>query len=119
MLRKSDSNKSNYFDMVKNTIRYIKDNYSEKITIDDIAKKVQMNKYTLSKEFKKITNQTIVDYINAYRIEKVTQLIIEGENVTTAALNCGFNNLSYFTNVFKKYKAFLPSEYKKVPRLEE
>lgn len=109
----------NYFNIVKNSIIYIKENYSKKITIDDIAKNVQTNKYTLSKEFKKITNQTIVDYINAYRIEKVAQSIIQGENITTAAYNCGFNNLSYFTNVFKKYKGVLPSKYKKTPRVEE
>lgn len=104
---------SKYFSIVKNSISYIKENYSEKIVIDDIAKKVKINKYTLSKEFKKITNQTIVDYINAYRIEKVAQSIIKGENITTSAYNCGFNNLSYFTNVFKKYKGVLPSKYKK------
>ena len=104
---------SGYFNIVKNSIRYIKENYSKKITIDDIAKKVQINKYTLSKEFKKLTNKTIVDYINTYRIEKVAHLILKGENITTSAYNCGFNNLSYFTNVFKKYKGVLPSEYKK------
>ena len=104
---------SNYFNVVKSSMRYIKENYSKKITIDDIAKNVQTNKYTLSKEFKKFTNHTIVDYINACRIEKVAQLITKGENITTAAYHCGFNNLSYFTNVFKRYKGVLPSQYKK------
>lgn len=112
---KPQTTNSVYFNIVKKSIEYIKENYNEKITIDDIAKKVQLNKYTLSKEFKKLTNQTIVDYINAYRIERVAQLIIKGENVSTSAYSCGFNNLSYFTNVFKKYKGVVPSEYKKAP----
>ena len=54
-----------------------------------------------------------MDYINAYRVEMVAQAIIKGENVTVSAYNCGFNNLSYFTNVFKRYKGVLPSEYKR------
>ena len=105
--------KASRFDAVKSGIRYIKECYGKRITVDDIARAVKVNKYTLSGEFKRITGKTIVEYINAYRVEMVAQAIIKGENVTVSAYNCGFNNLSYFTNVFKRYKGVLPSEYKR------
>lgn len=98
---------------VKWAIEYINGHYAEKLTLDTIAKNAFINKYTLSKSFKLLTGRTVVEYINNFRCQRVKELIYEGIPISTAAFQCGFNNISFFTKVFKKYTGKLPSEYKK------
>ena len=55
---------------------------------------------------------TPIEYLNYYRIEiACEQLIITNKNITDIAYDCGFNDVSYFTKVFKKYKDTVPSKY--------
>lgn len=100
------------FDQVKDTILFLRNNYSRKLSLEEISKNVYMDKYTLSKEFKKITGQTIISFLNAYRCKKAAQFISEGTNVTNSALQCGFENMSFFTKTFQKYMGTLPSAFK-------
>ena len=98
-----------HFKEIKECIIFLNNNYTQKLSLDDIAKSVYMDKYTLSKEFKKITGQTIVTYLNAYRCKKASRFISEGFSVKNAALKCGFKNMSYFTKTFYNYIGVLPS----------
>lgn len=101
------------FDTIKKTIKFIRENYSEKLCLEKISKYVLIDKYTLSREFKKYTEQTVVEYINSYRCQKATELIWDGETISKAAIMCGFNNMSFFTKTFKKHMGKLPSSYKR------
>lgn len=97
---------------VKATIRFIRENYSRKITLDEIAKTLYTDKYALCREFKKSAGQTIIEYANSYRCQKAADYITEGYTVAQAASLCGFENLSFFTKTFKKYMGKLPKSYK-------
>lgn len=105
---------SKSFEIVKLSIRYIREHYMGKITLSNIAKYVLVDKYTISREFKKVTKQTVVNYIQKYRCIKAIELIRQGESITNSALKCGFQNMTFFTNVFKKQIGQLPSKYKKI-----
>jgi len=97
---------------VKNVLLYIRENYSQRITLDGISAYVLVDKYTLCKVFKKITAQTVFDNINAYRCIKAAEYIADGKSISETALLCGFENNSYFTKTFKRYMGVLPSQYK-------
>ena len=105
------TNKS--FKRIKDAIQYIRENYDQKILLDDIAKSLYTDKFSLSREFKKATGKTIVEYINDFRCQKAAEYIISGCTVTEAARMCGYLNLSFFTRTFKKCMGELPSEVKK------
>lgn len=105
------TNKS--FEQVKSTIRFIRENFAEKLTLDMIAKNALADKYRLSRRFKDLTGQTIVQYVNNYRCERAKELIGQGIPVSEAAVRCGFNNMSFFTKTFKEFTGKLPSDYKK------
>lgn len=102
-----------YFKEVKEAILYIQSNYKKKITLEDLSKAMYIDKYTLSKKFKAFTGITIVDYINDYRCKMALSMIQKGEQINSAARNCGFNNISFFTKTFKRHIGNLPSFYKK------
>ncbi|MDD4565879.1 MAG: AraC family transcriptional regulator [Eubacteriales bacterium] len=102
-----------HFEEIKKTIKYIRENYNEKITLESLAKMVYHDKFSLSKKFKEVTGSTIIEYINSYRCEKAIELIREGSAINEAAVRCGFNNMSFFTRTFKARTGKLPSEYRK------
>ena len=104
--------KAHSFEAVKETIKFIRTNYERKMSLDEISQNAFVDKYSLSREFKKVTNQTIVQYINSYRCKKASEYISDGVSVADAAQMCGFTNMSFFTKTFKLYMGCLPSKYK-------
>lgn len=103
---------AHHFETVKNTIRYIRDNYHQKLTLDILAQELYIDKFSLSKKFKAVTGSSIIDYINSFRCEKAIELICNGNPINEVAIKCGFNNMSFFTRTFKSHTGNLPSSYK-------
>lgn len=97
---------------VRDAIAFIRRDFSKKITLDAIAKSVYIDKYTLCREFKRATGQTVVQYINSYRTNTASEMILSGSTISEAARACGFENMSFFTRTFKKYLGCLPSDYR-------
>lgn len=111
--RHSCSEKNRAYERVKLTILYIRKNYQKKLTLEEIAKAVFSDKYSLCKDFKKYTGQTIFENLNNYRCVKALDFLAAGNTVAQVSSLCGFDNFSYFTKTFKKHIGRLPSEYKK------
>ena len=99
--------------IVKETIRYILENYEQKLTLEEIARQVCADKYTLTRIFKCGTGQSIFTFINSYRCQQATALIENGSTISDAARQCGFSNMSFFTRTFRQYMGKQPSDYKK------
>lgn len=98
---------------IKESIRYIRTNFTNHITLDDVAAHVGLNKYYLSHAFKEVTDTTVVHFINILRCNYAIQLMNSGNHsISEISDICGFDNPSYFTKVFKKYKGVLPSKAK-------
>lgn len=96
---------------VKMAIKYIKENSTKKMTIDEISEASGLSKAYLSRKFKAITGFTIVNYVNLVRCQNASKLIRSGKfKVNEAAIECGFDNMSYFTKTYKKFNGILPSE---------
>lgn len=90
---------------VAQLVEWIDDNYSEHITLELLANRVGMTPNYLCRIFKDYTGKTPIEYVNYARIEGVCTDILNGQkNITTAATNNGYNDLSYFCRVFKKQK---------------
>lgn len=94
---------------IREVILYIKLNYKEKLTLDDIAAHSGTSKYHLSREFKNITGNTIFQYLNIVRCKEAKQKIKDGLSVSEAAWECGYENMPYFTRTYKKITGNLPS----------
>ena len=106
--------KPNTYATVTAAITYIRDHFDSKLALDDLAKKIFVNKYTLTRMFKKMTGQTIVEYINQYRCNQAARMIRDGERINESARRYGFTNMSFFTKTFRQYVGCLPSEYKRL-----
>ena len=95
---------------IKLAVSYINDNFCDKISIDEIAAFSGYSRSHLSREFKKVTGFSIVDYINNCRCDKARGLIASGKySVFEAASLCGFDDASYFAKTYKKLLGHPPS----------
>jgi len=97
---------------VKKAVAFIRNHYTRSITLDEIAEHVGINKFQLSREYKKITGTTLFDTINQLRCMMAKQLLANGASVTSAAVACGYENISYFTRMFKKRFGCTPSTFR-------
>ncbi len=95
---------------VKDVIEYINTNYSRPISLEELAARCGITKFHLAREFKKFTGQTLLTYTNILRCRKASMLIADGKTVTEAALECGFESLSYFSRTYKKIMGNSPSK---------
>lgn len=102
------------FQSIIASIGYMRENLQHKLTVEQVAEFAGFSKYYFLRLFKRITGCTVVQYINLLRCEHAKELLRTGHHtVKETALLCGFDNLSYFTSVFKKNTGYLPNAYKR------
>jgi two-component system response regulator YesN len=98
---------------VINAIEYIRNNYNKKISLAMLSEDLYLHPTYLSNLFKKQTGQTVVDYINNYRIKIAKKLLQDNKNkVFWVSEQVGFVNQRYFSQIFKKNTGYTPVEYK-------
>lgn len=95
-------------------VEYVKSHLSEKITLDQVAAAAGLSKYYFLRKFRQITGVTVTDYVNRLRCEYAKEFLQRGTySSKEVASLCGFESVSYFSSVFKKYTGAKPSDYKK------
>jgi len=75
-----------------------------------------ITKYHLIREFKRYTGQTICTYVNILKCKRAEAFLVQGLTVTETATECGFDNVSYFSQVYKKIMGISPKKVKKQKR---
>ena len=109
--RQEDLSKATAPEYVRRAIAYMKGNFAQKLTCDDIAASVGLSKFHFLREFKRITGRTPTHYLNTFRCIHARNLLESGRySVKEAAFLSGFTNNSYFSSVFQRYTGLLPSQ---------
>ena len=99
---------------LKNALAYMRKNYAEQLTLEQISAAAGMSSKYFCSFFKEITRTSPINYLNSYRVERAARkLLATDESVTEIALGCGFNNLSYFIKTFKQAKGVTPYKFRK------
>lgn len=107
-------------DRIKPVLEYIEANYSQGLSLGDLAAVAGMNPKYFCRVFRSLTHHSPVDYLNFYRIEQAAYLLDSTElSVTEVGNRCGFWESSYFTKVFRKYKGITPAQYRKHVQTEK
>lgn len=98
----------------KEVLNYIEDHYSEPISLDDMSRVAGLSPRYLCRFFRKMTQRTPTEYLNYFRIECACELLAtHSSSITEVALNCGFNDISYFIKSFHKAKGITPKQFQK------
>ena len=98
---------------IEETKSYIRENFAQKLTVDDIAGHVYLSKSYLSRIFKEETGDSLTAYINKVRIEKSMALLADKSlSLVDISDMAGFEEQSYFTKVFKSIVGMSPGRYR-------
>ncbi len=101
----------------KDVLNYIEEHYTQSITLEDMAGVAGLSPRYFCRFFRKMTQCTPMEYLNYYRIECACEQLAEIQiSITDVALNCGFNDISYFIKSFHKAKGVTPRQYKESTR---
>ena len=95
-------------------VGYIKQNLAGSLTIDKLSALACMSKATFFRVFKREFGLTPVEFIIRERLAEAKRLLRHPlASVAEVCLRAGFNNLSYFQALFKKYEGVTPGAYRK------
>jgi AraC-like DNA-binding protein len=96
---------------VKSACRYILERAAERITLDDIAKCVNLSRYYFLRVFHKEIGILPHAYLESVRISKAKRLLKKGNTINQVAYEAGFSDQSHFTNCFKRLIGITPGQY--------
>jgi AraC-like DNA-binding protein len=93
--------------------QFIDENYGLEIDLDIIATAANSSKFHLNREFKRHYGITPSHYLKDKRILEVKKLLSESSTVTDACFTVGYDSLSTFSMLFRRWTGFSPSVFKK------
>ncbi|HFI4796092.1 TPA: AraC family transcriptional regulator [Elizabethkingia anophelis] len=96
---------------LENIFTYVEHHYDKEINIEDVAKLANLTLPAFCNFFKKATQITFTEFVNRYRISKACLLMTQDKTISECSYSCGFNNVTYFNRMFKKYTNKTPSEF--------
>ena len=95
-------------------IAFIRQNYTHKLKLADIAEVTGLSEFYFDRLFKKSTGYTPHQYLTQYRIDRAKQLLRQKNlTATQIAKLCGFSNQSYFTRQFREVVGTTPISYRR------
>lgn len=102
-------------DTIQQIKQYIIEHSHEDISLDALAKKVDLSPIYISKMFKEKLGVNYIDFLTECRIEKAKKLMGNPEkSIKEITFEVGYHDPNYFSKVFKKVAAVSPNSYRKI-----
>jgi len=98
---------------IRKAQEFIEANFTEKISVEELAVKFAIGKRHFERRFKKATNNTPAEYIQRVKVEAAKKQLETGrKNVNEVMYEVGYSDTKTFRMVFKKVTGLLPMEYR-------
>lgn len=105
--------RNQHLSILKDMIRFINKNYTERISLAQISQAGKVGKTTCCAIFQKYTNETPISFLTDYRLKKGIELLeTTDKTVSEICFEVGFSGASYFTETFRKAYGCTPTEYR-------
>lgn len=98
---------------LKKIYEFVEQNYHQPIDMKAVADVANLTVPSFCNYFKKVINMTYTDFVNEYRINQACMLLLSDKSITDISFECGFTNVSYFSETFKKIKGKTPMQFRK------
>ncbi len=100
--------------MIARARKYINEHQQEPLSLEQIAKSLNVSTFYFCKMFKKATGLTFTDYLNRTRVERAKNLLMNPNvRVSEAAYDCGFVSLTHFNRIFKRVVGRSPTDFRR------
>ncbi len=109
----SDIRSSKISEMITEITDYINRNYTQTISLDDVAGKFFVSTCYLSTIFKQETGMNFKEYVRMLKINKAKELLTEtNESIQEIANKLGYGSSAYFSTAFRNETGYIPSKYR-------
>lgn len=106
--------KSNDHQRMNLIYNLVSENYTDAIDLKDLAEICGLTIPSFCRFFKKVTGKTFIHFLNEYRVVKAQELLSRKNDTISSIMHLsGFNDLAYFSKLFKKHTGYSPTSYKK------
>ncbi len=94
-------------------LAFIQTHYQEPLSVDQIAQAGEVSRRECFRCFRSLINQTPMEYLNQYRLSVAAHLLSSGSQpLASISESCGFENISYFTKLFKRRFGMTPGQFR-------
>lgn len=98
---------------IREAQEFIEQNYTEKLSVDELASRFAIGRRNLERRFKRATANTVAEYIQRVKIEAAKhRLESTRDNVNEVMYEVGYNDPKAFRSLFKKYTGLSPVQYR-------
>ena len=99
---------------IQDIYRFVLNHYHRKVTLDDVAKFVGMNRSSFCTFFKRVKGKSFFTELNTFRVESSCQMLRETSlPISDICFAVGFEDVPYYNRTFKKLKGETPTAYRK------
>lgn len=109
------SKKNVHYDnvLVPKLQNFIENHVKEDLSLARLGKELGYNASYLSSTYKRLTGQSLTDYINGVRLDHAKALLHNASSsIKDISAECGFESQQYFNRIFKKKAGMTPNEYR-------
>ena len=104
-----------YSESIRTLLTFIDFSYSTRLSLSNLANKLNVSPSYLSKRFKKELGISLFEYITKVRIEKSKSLLKDKNiSIVDVAIRSGFEDQAYYARTFKKIMGLTPTQYRKL-----
>jgi len=102
-----------HFSALRKAERFIWENYSRKLSLNEIADASGLSAPYFSTVFKEEMGENLSNYLNRLRVEKAAALLVASDlPISDIAITCGFEDQSWFSKIFKNNTGLTPGKYR-------
>ena len=105
--------KGSYSPIVNMALEIVEDQFVELQSVEQLARQLRISNSYLARIFKKQVGTSVYEYIQNMKLAYAVKLLAAGKTVTDACFDSGFNNYSYFIQLFKHKYGITPRRYQK------
>ncbi|WP_036604259.1 helix-turn-helix domain-containing protein [Paenibacillus assamensis] len=103
--------------LMMGALNYIHEHYPEELRLEGLCRQFNLSKSYFCALFKRYTGKTFNDYLIDLRIRKAAEMLLNTDStITEIGYGVGFNDIAYFSRIFKRHTGVSPSQFKRNAR---
>jgi len=108
------SNAPSKDDWMTSIVEFVERHCDQELTLVSLAETCRMSVSSFTAKFKSATGMSLVEFKHAAQIRRACQALKQTEDkIANIAMNVGFNDISFFNRIFRKYTGCTPREFRK------
>ncbi|QNK58598.1 AraC family transcriptional regulator [Paenibacillus sp. PAMC21692] len=102
------------YDWITSIVDFVERHCEQELTLISLAETCRMSVSSFTAKFKRATGMSLVEFKHAAQIRRACQALKQSDDkIAIIAMNVGFNDISFFNRIFRKYAGCTPREFRK------